>query len=161
MKRFTPTAVALFVLIGSASAIDVPDMKEGLWNLRMVSSTPGQKDDVSSYSLCRDHAYDQRAKVIADNATKSCSNIADTSSGGKRYLNMTCSVAGSTLTSKAVITSKGDTYFRTETATTYSPALYGQTQSNMVQEQTWVSACPAGMAPGDRKMADGSIQHHR
>jgi hypothetical protein len=161
MNRFTPTAIALLVLVGSASAIDTPIMKEGLWKLHMVTSTPGDKPDDATYFLCRDHAFDLRSKTIADNAMKSCKTISDTTSGGKRYLNVTCSVSGSTITSKAVMTSTGDTYYHTETTSTFSPPLGGEAASNSVQEQTWVSACPAGMSPGDRKMSDGSIQHHR
>jgi hypothetical protein len=161
MKRFAPTAIALLVLIGSARAIDVPVMKEGFWKLHMVTSTPGDKPDDTTYYLCRDHAYDLKVKAIADNAMKSCTNLSDTTSGGKRYLNMTCTAGGSKITSKAVITSTGDSYYRTETSSTFSPPLGGESASNMVQEQTWVGACPAGMSPGDRKMSDGSIQHHR
>jgi hypothetical protein len=161
MKRFAPTAVALLVLIGSAQAIDIPVMKEGLWKLHMVTSTPGDKPDESTYFLCRDHTYDLKTKVIADNAMKSCTTFSDTTSGGKRSINMTCTVGGSKITSKAVISSTGDTYFRTETSSTFSPPLGGESASNMVQEQTWVSACPAGMSPGDRKFADGRIEHHR
>ena len=31
---------------------------------------------------------------------------------------------------------------------------------NSVNEQTYAGACPAGMAPGDRMLANGEIQHH-
>ena len=158
MKRFTSTALALLVLAGTAQAIDIPVMKEGLWKLHMITSAPGEKTDDTEYYLCRSHAYDQSVKGIVDQAMKNCSTISDTTSLGKRYLNTTCKVAGSTLTSKAVIVAKGDTYYRTESHSTYSPPLYGETETNIIQEQTYVGACPAGMSPGDRKMQDGSIQ---
>jgi hypothetical protein len=158
MKRQALTALTLFAVIGTVYAIDMPVMKEGLWKLRSDTTSAGEKPDESTYFLCRDHAYDLKVKAIVDQTMKSCSNISDSTSGGKRYLNMTCKVGSSSLTSKAVITSTGDTYYRAETTTTYTPPLYGQTQSNIVLEETWVSACPAGMSPGDRKLADGTIQ---
>jgi hypothetical protein len=158
MKRQALTALTLLAIVGTAFAIDVPVMKEGLWKLHNVSTSAGQKPDESTFFLCRDHAYDLRAKAIVDQSMKSCTTISDTTSGGKRYLNMTCKAGSSTLTSKSVITSTGDIYYRSESTTTYAPPLYGETQSSMVAEQTWVSACPAGMSPGDRKLADGTIQ---
>ncbi|MEO6806633.1 MAG: DUF3617 family protein [Edaphobacter sp.] len=158
MKRQALTAITLLAVIGTARAIDTPVMKEGLWKLHSISTSAGQKPDESTYFLCRDHAYDLKGKAIADQSMKSCTNISDTTSGNKRYLNMSCKVGASVLFSKGVITSTGDTYYRTETSTTYTPPLYGETQSNMVTEQTWVSACPVGMSPGDRKFADGTIQ---
>jgi hypothetical protein len=158
MKLQALTALTLFAVIGTASAIDMPVMKEGLWKLHSISTSAGEKPDESTYFLCRDHAYDLKAKAIVDQSIKACTNISDTASGGKRYLNMTCKAGTSTLTSKGIITSTGDTYYRAETTTTYTPPLYGESQSTMVSEQTWVSACPAGMSPGDRKFADGTIQ---
>jgi hypothetical protein len=158
MKRQALTALTLLAVIGTARAIDTPNMKEGLWKLHSISTSSSEKPDESTYFLCRDHAYDLKATAIANQSMKSCTNMSDTTSGNKRYLNMTCKVGTSTLVSKGVITSTGDTYYRTETSTTYTPALYGEAQSNMVIEQTWVSACPAGMSPGDHKLADGTIQ---
>lgn len=157
MKRQALTALTLLAAIGTAYALDMPVMKEGLWKLHNISTSAGQKPDESTFFLCRDHAYDLKAKALVDQSLKSCTKISDSTSGGKRYLNMTCKVGTSTLTSKAVITSAGDTYYRSETSTTYTPPLYGEAQSSMVAEQTWVSACPAGMSPGDRKLADGTI----
>lgn len=158
MKRQALTALTILAALGTAHAVDAPIMKEGLWKLHNISTSPGEKPDESTYFLCRDHAYDLHAKALVDQTMKSCANISDTTSANKRYLNMTCKVGDSTLTSKGVITSTGDTYFRSETTTTYSPALMGQSESKMVIEQTWISACPAGMSPGDRKLADGTVQ---
>jgi hypothetical protein len=30
----------------------------------------------------------------------------------------------------------------------------------MIQEQTFIGACPANMRPGDRKLADGTVTTH-
>jgi hypothetical protein len=160
MQRKALIAVTVLAGIGTARAIDTPVMKEGLWKLHTINTGAGQKPYEATYFLCRDHAYDLKAKALADQIMKSCTNISDTTSGSNRYINMTCKVSTSTLVSKGVITSKGDTYYHSETTTTFTPPLSGESQTTMIQEQTWVSACPAGMSPGDRKMADGSIQKH-
>ena len=155
------TALALLTVLGTARAIDYPPMKEGFWKIHMVTTSPGGKPEETTTFLCRDHVYDQHTHQVADSAMKSCSNISDSSLFGKRTISMTCKIGGSTVTSKSVITSTADTYYHSDSTTSYSPALYGQTQSQMVQEQTYLGACPAGMSPGDHKLADGSIQKHR
>jgi hypothetical protein len=162
MKK--PALIAACLLLAAVAHADFPDMplmKEGLWKIRMVDSAPGQKPTDNTYTLCRDHAYDQKARDLARKFLTACTTNSSSNFGSKRTVVMTCKVAGSTVTSKSTLTFSGDTQFHTETTSTFTPALYGQTQDTMMQDQTFLGACPAGMHPGDRKLADGTTQQHR
>lgn len=54
-----------------------------------------------------------------------------------------------------------DTAVRSESHATYTPPISGMSQSTTILEQKWVGACPAGVEPGDRVTADGTVSHHK
>jgi hypothetical protein len=151
----------LFVLcVGRAADFpDMPPVKEGMWKIHSVDTAPGQPPTDSTMSLCRNHAYDQHVRDVAQKTLSTCSTLSDVKLGSKRALTISCKISGSTITTKSVLTATGDNYYRSESETTYSPALYGQSHLSSVNEQTYVGACPSGMAPGDRMLANGEIQH--
>jgi hypothetical protein len=160
MKKPAFIAVCL-LLLGVAHAADFPNMppmKEGFWKIRMVDTSPGEKPTESTYSLCRDHAYDLQVLETAKKFLAACTTNSDSTSGNKRSIVQSCKVGKSIIQTKSVLTVSGDTHYHSESSTTFTPALYGQTQGSMVQDQTYVGACPAGMHPGDRQRADGTIQ---
>lgn len=70
-----------------------------------------------------------------------------------------CSAGGSVLKTKAVVTMSGDGAAHSETTTTYTPALYGTSETTMIMDQKFMGACPAGMEPGDMMDASGKISH--
>jgi hypothetical protein len=163
MKKSSLIATTLLLLVGSACAQfpDMPLLKEGLWKIHMTDTdASGKTSNDSTTSLCRNHAYDVHVRELAANTMKACTTVSDTKLLGKRTITLSCKIGGSTVTTKSVISSSGEDEYHTESFTTYNPALYGATQSTMVQEQTYAGACPAGMSPGDRKLADGTIQKH-
>jgi hypothetical protein len=159
MKKPTITTIALLSLLATAHALDAPQMKEGLWKIHTVNSSPGSAPTEFHYSLCHDHAYDKRVEDMMKNM-KSCVISQETVGGNKRSYTSTCKVAGITITGKATVTWTSDTAARSETHTTYNPAYYGKTSDTTVMEQTWTGPCPAGMNPGDRILASGKIDHH-
>jgi hypothetical protein len=155
--------LAIFLLVISvAGATDIPDeppMKEGLWKIHSVTTTPGKPPQDSTMSLCRNHAYDQYAHGIVQKSLANCTTLSDVKLPGKRSMTVSCKISGSTITTKSIITSSGDSNYRSESESTYNPPLFGQTEMSMVQEQSYVGACPAGMAPGDRMLSTGQIEH--
>jgi hypothetical protein len=54
----------------------------------------------------------------------------------------------------------GDTAAHSETRATYTPPMYGLTETTMVMDQKYVGACPAGVGPGDTIEAGGKVIHH-
>lgn len=158
-------ATICLLFLGVAHAVDFPNMpqlKEGLWKIHMIDNTPGSKPTDTTYNLCRDHAWDEHARQLAKTVMVSCATPTDTTSGNSRSIVTSCKIANSTVLSKSTLTSSnGGTFFHTESHTTFTPPLYGESQDNMIQEQTFLGACPAGMQPGDHQLSDGTIQHHR
>jgi hypothetical protein len=142
-----------------ARATDPPEIKEGLWQIHtQTTDNPGAKKSEGTYSLCRDHAYDKsvQAKV---KQMPGCTAANESFEAGKYSVQSHCVRAGTTIDSKSTTTSQGDTVLRSETHATYSPALFGVSESTMVTEQKYAGSCPAGVQPGDRINADGSVMH--
>jgi hypothetical protein len=162
MKK--PMLAATFLLLLGVAHADFPNMpplKEGLWKIHMVDTAPGQKPTENTYLLCRDHAWDQQARQVAQKFLASCTTLSDVKSGSTHTVAISCKIASTTITTKSTLTSSGDTHYHTESSTTFTPPLNGQSQASMIQDQTFVGACPANMQPGDHQLPDGTIQHHR
>lgn len=157
MKKKTYLATAFLLAYGTALAVDTPNMKEGLWKIHTVTTRPGAPPNETTSSLCRNHAYDEQVTQMAENHP-GCTVTHETT-GDKRTFTSSCKVGPTTIQSSGTTTVSGDTSFRTEYSTTYSPPFMGKSQESSVQEQTYAGPCPAGMNPGDRMLADGTIQH--
>jgi Protein of unknown function (DUF3617) len=153
------SAAALLLAIGTAYAVDPPEMKEGLWSIHSQTvDNPGNKTSSAAYTLCRSHAYDQSVRVAAK-AVKGCTTVSESLQGGK-YSNVTrCVVANTVIEGKGTTTSQGDSSFRTESHSTYTPPLYGVGETTMIMDQKYLGSCPAGVQPGDRTSADGKVIH--
>jgi hypothetical protein len=153
---FAATAFVLPI----AHAAEPPELKEGLWSIRIqMTNNPGGKKEDSTSRLCRNHAYDKSAINLAKDVKKNCSKYDENFQGGKYTTDMHCTVAGSAIDTKGTATYSGDTSAHAENHTTYSPAFGGVTESTMIMDQKYVGSCPAGAQPGDRINADGSILH--
>jgi hypothetical protein len=158
-KTLIFSASALLLASGTAYAVDPPDMKEGLWSIHSQSiDNPGNKTSSAAYTLCRSHAYDQSVRVAAK-AVKGCTTVSESFLAGK-YSNATrCVVANTVIEGKGTTTMQGDSSFHTESHSTYTPPLYGVSETTMIMDQKYVGSCPAGVQPGDRTSADGKVIH--
>ena len=67
--------------------------------------------------------------------------------------------AGTVVESKGTTTFQGDTATHSETHATYTPPMGGISGMTMIMDQKYVGSCPAGLQPGDRTNADGSVIH--
>jgi hypothetical protein len=141
-------------------AADPPAMKEGLWSIHTVSvDQPGNNKTEGTVKLCRSHAYDERIRTMAaQKSAKTCKTISENSTGGTTTTETECTVASSVLKTKGTVTFSGDSA-HSETHTTYTPAMYGTSESTMVMDQKYLGACPAGVEPGDRIGPDGKVSH--
>lgn len=148
MNRMLSAAAALWLPI--AHAADLPEVKEGLWSVHTQSiDNPGNKKSESTYTLCRNHGYDQAVQARSKNA-KGCTTVSETFKDGKFSSDMHCVIAGSTVESKATTTFQGDTSFHSEAHATYNPPMRGIGEITMIIDQKYVGGCPTGAKPGDR-----------
>jgi hypothetical protein len=148
MKVF-PVALALLLAIGTAGAVDPPEVKEGLWSMhRQTIDNPGNKKTESTSTICRNHAYDQHVQSLAKNM-KGCTTVSQSFQGGKYSSVMHCVAGGTVIESQGTSTFQGDTSTHSETHATYAPAMGGVSETTMIMDQKYLGNCPAGQQPGD------------
>jgi hypothetical protein len=159
MKRTLPAA-AFWVCV-AVYAADPPAVKEGLWSIHTVSiDNPGNKKVEGTRSICRSHDYDLRIRQRTEQQEKqTCKTHTETLSGNTFTAESECTVQGSVVKSKTVAAFSGDTAIHSETHATYTPALFGNAESTLIQDQKYAGSCPAGMEPGDLMDASGKITH--
>lgn len=151
--------IVVLVAVVAAQATDLPQLKEGLWSVRnQTVNSPGSKKNDATYVLCRNHAFDQRAQSMAK-GIKGCAVSKESLTGGKYYAETHCTFGKTTVDTKGTTTYTSATTFRSESHTTFSPALNGMTESSMVIEQKYLGSCPVDLLPGDRKGPDGKVIH--
>lgn len=158
MKRNLP--VAAFLVSLAVYAADPPVVKEGLWSIHTTSiDNPGNKKSEGTRSICRNHEYDLRIRQQTEKKQKEiCKTYTENFSGNTLTTESECSVQGSVVKGKTVATFSGDT-IHAETHSTYTPALFGNAESTMIQDQKYAGPCPTGMEPGDFMDASGKITH--
>lgn len=159
MKRFLICMVAILSLIGFASAIDMPPMREGFWSIRTQTiSNPGNVKTDFTQKICRNHAYDDSVRAKARNRP-GCKVLNENLSGHTYTVEMECNIGGSVVHTKGVTTGTEGEASHSETHTTYSPALNGVSDTMMIMDQKYLGSCPSGTEPGDIIRADGTVLH--
>jgi hypothetical protein len=138
-------------------AADRPDVKEGLWSSQTQTiDNPGNKRGGGLMTICRSHAYDQYVKDLAAKLP-GCDKPNENVSGHTITTTLRCTVSNTVIDTKETATFQGDTAVHSETHATYTPPLYGVSESTMIMDQKYLGSCPAEMQPGDMKSADGKI----
>ena len=153
-------AAALVFPMSVALASGPPEMKEGLWSLdRQTIDNPGNKKEVwPAIKICRNHAYDEYVMGLTKKMT-SCTTTNESTQGNKYSTGSKCVVGKTTIVTKGTTTFESDTAAHGESQTTYTPAMDGKSETIMITDSKYIGSCPAGVQPGDRINADGSIAH--
>jgi hypothetical protein len=146
--------IAILGLIGltPALAADMPARKPGLWELKMTfenRATPGQ-----TMQQCIDAATDQAMQSnIGSIGQSACAKRDVQRSANTITIDSTCTVAGKTTNSHAVITGSFDSAY-TMTMTSDSAVAPGG-KSTMTMAAKWLGPCAADQKPGDMIMPNG------
>ncbi len=149
--------IAVLLSFASAHAADLPDVKEGLWSSQTQTiDNPGNKRGGGIVTICRSHAYDQYVKDLAAKLP-GCQKLNEKVSGHTLTSALRCTVGDTVIDTKETTTSQGSIAIHSETHATYTPALYGVSESTMIMDQKYLGPCPADLQPGDMKGADGKI----
>jgi hypothetical protein len=161
MKRTLVYAVGTLLLsIGIAKAANPPELKEGLWSTHTQSiDNPGNKKTESTYTICRNHAYDEYVRSLTKGTKRGCTMVSESLEGGKYSVEMNCKTAGTVVHTKGTTTYQGDTATHSETRATYAPALAGISEMVATMDQKYVGSCPTGTQPGDMTSSDGTVNH--
>jgi hypothetical protein len=152
MGRWGVTAILLLAGALPAVAAELPTRKAGLWEVKM--SFENRSGTGQSIQQCIDPATDQAMQSSAGPlAQAACSKRDIQKSGDTVTIDSTCTVAGKTATSHAVIIGSLQSAY-TMTVTSESDALPGG-KMTMTMVAKWLGPCAADQKPGDMIMGNG------
>ena len=140
MKSYAvmPIAVLMIGAFVSASAVELPAQKPGVWETTMKgTSIPGGS---RSLNMCMDAATQAEAKATSK---KNCSKNEWGHAGNTWTGDSVCSVMGNQITAHAVTTMSGEDAYHTEIT-----SQSGNKSSAMTVDGKWLGACKPGQKPG-------------
>lgn len=138
--------------IASADEIQLPPLKEGLWESH-TQQIIQQKKIETVMKLCRTNALDKSMRSAGEEIRKSnhCVVVLTRQSANSFLSEMHCDkgpLRGSV--NKTTMTYQGDTSYRVEQRMTM-----GQYETVTIIDDRYLGSCPSDMKPGDALMADG------
>ena len=148
------TSVTLFCCVSVASAAEPPVLKSGLWEVvRMSAQEPGQKHLTT---MCLDDSVQADMREFGMGVAKSmCSQNERTFDGARMITSSVCKIGPSTITSKTVMTFKGNTAYHADGSATFDPPMANVRESNMSIDAKWTGPCKPGQKPGDMTLENG------
>ncbi len=152
MKRLGAAALMILAVAMPGLAAELPSRKPGLWEVR--TSIENRNGPGVTIQQCIDASTDQMMQSSAGPlAQAACSRRDVAKSGDTVTIDSTCTLAGKTATSHAVITGSFDSAY-TMTVNSQTDALPGG-KMTMTVVAKWLGPCAADQKPGDMIMGNG------
>jgi Protein of unknown function (DUF3617) len=145
---FAVTALATSV----ASAQDYPKLKAGQWEMTTLGGAPGAPPGQGSTksTMCTDEALQKEMITMGAGMRKDmCTKNEFKRDGSKITTSSECTIGGSKVSSRAVMTLAGDTGYKTQITSSFDPPFMGMKDSVTTLEGKYVGPCGNGMVPGD------------
>lgn len=152
MRYAPPLLVVAAVALAAwpAHALDQPQRKPGLWEVKATSSQGAQPRVIQQ---CTDAAFEaQMQKQALEQSKSMCSKNDMRQEGGKILSDSVCKVGATTVTSQSVTTGDFSSAYRVEVKSTYNPPVAGLQGSSTVMEARWLGPCLPGQKPGNMVM---------
>ncbi|HXX83490.1 MAG TPA: DUF3617 family protein [Casimicrobiaceae bacterium] len=148
------TSVASLCFAGAASAAEPPVLKSGLWEVvRMSAQEPGRKHVTT---MCLDDSVQAEMREFGMGVAKSmCSQNERSLEGTRMVTTSVCKMGPQTITSKTVMTFKGNTAYHADGSATFDPPMANVRESNMSIDAKWTGPCKPGQKPGDMTLENG------
>jgi hypothetical protein len=152
----TPRVIAIVLITLGATlalAVEMPPRKAGLWEVKTGDGNG------PAFRQCIDAATDRLMQERAGTfvgpggISPQCSKHDVQKSGDTLTIDATCTTAGKTITSHAVVVGSFDSGY-TMTATTQGDGIAGGTHTVTVTAK-WLGPCAADQKPGDMIMPNG------
>lgn len=152
LRLYAPLLGLALSVPAGAQNIDLPIRKEGLWQMStIVSGAPA-----TTSTLCMDKSFSKEMLQMGGSMQKElCSRNEMTRDGDKVHMQSVCKFGESTATSKGTAVFRGDTAYRMDMQSSYSPPLMGMKEAKTTVEAKWLGPCKPGQKPGDVTMANG------
>lgn len=152
MKAKLVLLAALCGVPALAFATDLPEIKAGLWEVEI--NLDGQSQGKIKQCVDTNTAKEMLnagKKMFGD----SCSDIKTSRDGDAYISSISCQIAGSKMDSTTTLKGDFNSAYTMETSTKSVPPMFGKSESLQKSEARWLSACEAGMRPGDTITAEG------
>jgi hypothetical protein len=137
-KLFVLLALPALICAAQARAADYPDVKSGLWSTSVNMTGQG----THTGTMCMNNDVLKAQAERAKNPGGPCKVLSENRSGSTFTSKSQCTFSGVTHTTTAVTTMTGNTAMHAEVSS-------DDGKMHMVSDSKYVSACPAGMVPGD------------
>jgi hypothetical protein len=166
---FLLAAAAASLCASSASALDLPARKVGLWEIKMTTDARGAP--ATTMQQCIDAETDKMMSALGNGMQQSmCSKQDVQKTGSTIVVDSVCQIGQMTTTSHAVVTGDFNSAYTVKVTSTHkgamAPGMPAQDTMNMTLAATWMGACKADQKPGDiimpggRKMNIRDLQKH-
>ena len=142
-----------------AAALDLPQRKAGLWELKMEFGSRTLPAQVMRQ--CTDATTDRLMNLnFGGSNEQACSKQDVHRDGGTITVDSVCTFGAATITSHAVVTGSFDSAYRVEVTQTRQggppmPGVAPGAPTHMTIAAKWLGACAKGQRPGDVVMANG------
>jgi hypothetical protein len=140
-------SVAMMLLSASASALELPTQKPGLWQTTMTGAKiPGGS---RSYDMCLDAASLAEAKASADAHLKNDCSKNDVHMQGNTWIaESTCTLSGMQVVAHSETVFSGDDAYHSQITSSYDSSKHDKTSSVMTVDGKYLGACAPGQKPG-------------
>ena len=147
----TAALTLAIVAPATASAVDLPRRKSGLWEI----STAAQQGQPVSAQMCVDQKTDDLTRQLAGVGV-TCSKQSVKRESATRYvIDSVCRFGESTATSRAVFTGSFESRYDVDITAKYVPPMMGISEGRSTINARWLSACKPGQRPGDIILPNG------
>ncbi|MBV9555701.1 MAG: DUF3617 family protein [Pseudolabrys sp.] len=150
---------AVLGMVLPAAALDVPPRKPGLWSITLgMKGMPAAAAGMMTSQHCIDASVDQMRNPVTGNArTEQCSKLTFDKTPTGYTFDSTCQMDGGTIQTHGIVTGSFDSAYQMDMTTKHLGSVPAgmPAESHMTIDAKWISACGAGMRPGDVLMANG------
>jgi hypothetical protein len=148
MRAGFAIAAAVICVSASVQASDFPARRAGLWNVTI--NMENAKLPAQTNKMCIDAATDAKLMRLGLASKEAqCTSMNVTGGGNVRTVDSICHFNGGTQKNHVVMTYAGDSAYRMDMRSQFSPPISGHSDSHIVQDGKWAGPCPANMKPGD------------
>jgi hypothetical protein len=152
------TSVVALCSARNACAADPPVLKAGLWEVvRTTTQESGQKHVTT---MCLDDSVQAEMREFGMGVAKSmCSQNERSFDGTRMVTSSVCNMGPSTITSKTVMTFKGNTAYHADGTATFDPPMANVRESKVSIDARWTGPCKPGQRPGDMTLENGQTMN--
>ena len=146
-------AILATLALPAFAADDYPKLKSGQWEMLMDA---GKDAPPRKTTMCTDDAVQKELISMGTGMQKEMCSKNEMKRDGSRVTSMSqCKIGESTIVTKAVMTFSGNTSYKTEIDSTYSPPFMGMKEAKTTMEGKFVGPCRDGLVPGDMLLPGG------